>query len=381
MDHSHSFDVLSALTASIYDCAVDPDLWPQTLAKLCHAMSFRSAALNLRAIPSGALMLNVTTSIEQKWLDMMNDYGPEMADQWGGVSKILTLSPNEPALMSRVHPEGLTENNRVYVEWTRPRGMIDVMGVGLVRDGRAYGTIAFGRHGEAGPVTDAELSLAHALVPHLQRSVAISRMLDIGSVKAAMFESVVDALSVGVIVTDTGLRVLHANAAAQKMLSDGMPVMARHGGFSVPAPGATAALSTAVARAAADETSLGPNGFGVPIRFDDGQTHVFHVLPLRSGQLRPAVQSAGDAAIFIAPSQKSPMWTELQVASLFDLTPAETRVFEGIATGTSLSDIADRSGIAVGTAKTHLLQVFAKTGCHRQAELVALAASLKVPVW
>jgi DNA-binding CsgD family transcriptional regulator len=105
------------------------------------------------------------------------------------------------------------------------------------------------------------------------------------------------------------------------------------------------------------------------------------VLPLRSGQLRPAVQSAGDAAIFIAPSQKSPMWTELQVASLFDLTPAETRVFEGIAAGTSLSDIADRSGIAVGTAKTHLLQVFANTGCHRQAELVALAASLKVPVW
>lgn len=381
MDHSHSFDVLSALIASIYDCAVDPQIWPDTLGKLCDAMGFRSAALNLFGIPSGTLLLNVAARIEQPWLEMMRQYGPEMIDQWGGGAYALTFAPDEPALMSEKFPEGLTEKNRIFVEWTQPRGIIDVMAITLARDGRAAGSIAFGRHRDAGPITEQERSLARLLIPHLQRAVAISRLLDIGTIKTAMFESVVDALAVGVIVTDTSLRVLHANAAAQKMLSDGMPVMARHGGFSVPAPGATAALSTAVARAAADETSLGPNGFGVPIRFDDGQTHVFHVLPLRSGQLRPAVQSAGDAAIFIAPSQKSPMWTELQVASLFDLTPAETRVFEGIATGTSLSDIADRSGIAVGTAKTHLLQVFAKTGCHRQAELVALAASLKLPVW
>jgi DNA-binding CsgD family transcriptional regulator len=255
------------------------------------------------------------------------------------------------------------------------------MAVGLARDGQVYGTIAFGRHRDAGPITEADRSLARLLIPHLQRAVAISRLLDIGSVKSAMFESVIGALSVGVIVTDTSLRVLHANPAAQKMLDEGMPVITRHGNFSVPAPGATAALSSAVARAATDEATLGPNGFGVPIRFNEGQTHVFHVLPLRSGQLRPTVQTAGDAAIFIAPSQKSPLWSDLQVASLFDLTPAEARVFEGIASGLSVTEIAEQAGTAVGTTKTHLLQVFAKTGCHRQAELVALAAALNVPVW
>jgi len=381
MEQLNDFDVVSDLIAAIYDCAIDPNVWPQTLEKLCDAMNFRSAALNLFGIPSGTLLLNVTARIEPHWVDMMRKYGGSMIDQWGGAAYALTFAPSEPHLMSERFPDGLTEKSRIFVEWTRPRGVIDVMAVGLARDGRAYGSIAFGRHSDAGRVTNAELALARLLIPHLQRAVAISRLLDIGSIKASMFESVVDALSVGVIVTDTGLRVLHANAAAQKMLSEGMPVVSRHGAFSVPAPGATAALSTAVAKAATNESMLGPNGFGVPIRFSDGQTHVFHVLPLKSGQLRPAVQTTGDAAIFIAPSQKSPLWTDLQVASLFDLTPAEARVFEGIAAGASLGEIADKSGVAVGTAKTHLLQVFAKTGCHRQAELVALAASLKVPVW
>ncbi|MFN4211701.1 MAG: helix-turn-helix transcriptional regulator, partial [Devosia sp.] len=80
-------------------------------------------------------------------------------------------------------------------------------------------------------------------------------------------------------------------------------------------------------------------------------------------------------------SRKSPLWPELEIASLFDLTPAEAKVFEKISAGASPRQIAAETGAAQSTIKTHLLQVFAKTGCHRQAELVALASSLKLPVW
>lgn len=380
MEQAIALDELSDLVAAIYDSAIDPNEWPRTLAALCAAMNFKSAALNLRSYPSGDILLLYTTGIEQPWLEKLHGYGAEALEQWGGIGKLLTYDPNEPALMSQKHQEGLTEASRIYVEWTRPRGMIDVMGVGLARDGAAMGTIAFGRHGDAGPVTERELALARLLVPHLQRSVAISRLLDIGSVKSDMFQSVVEALSVGVVITDTNLKVIHANQVAQRMLSTGSPVTAVNGRLSVPSPGATAALSRAVAKAASDEKALGPNGFGVPLRLGD-ETHVFHVLPLRSGHLRPTVSVSADAAIFIAPSRKSPLWPELEIASLFDLTPAEAKVFEKISAGASPGQIAAETGAAQSTIKTHLLQVFAKTGCHRQAELVALASSLKLPVW
>ena len=87
-----------------------------------------------------------------------------------------------------------------------------------------------------------------------------------------------------------------------------------------------------------------------------------------------------DAAVFIAPSRKSQLWPETEVAALFDLTPAEARVFQKVASGASPTEIATEFGAGVSTVRTHLIQIFAKTGCHRQAELVALAASLKLPI-
>jgi DNA-binding CsgD family transcriptional regulator len=50
-----------------------------------------------------------------------------------------------------------------------------------------------------------------------------------------------------------------------------------------------------------------------------------------------------------------------------------------IVAGGTQSDIAKKLGLAVSTIKTHLLRVFEKAGCKRQADLVRLASSLSVP--
>jgi DNA-binding CsgD family transcriptional regulator len=86
----------------------------------------------------------------------------------------------------------------------------------------------------------------------------------------------------------------------------------------------------------------------------------------RGGFYRPrgvAAATAGDA-----------------LALLYDLTPAETRVFQLLAGGKTQAAVAAQLGIASSTVKTHLLKVFEKTGISRQAELVRLAASLSLPL-
>jgi DNA-binding CsgD family transcriptional regulator len=56
----------------------------------------------------------------------------------------------------------------------------------------------------------------------------------------------------------------------------------------------------------------------------------------------------------------------------FGLTPAEARLAVGLAAGRDLTEIAHAFGVEVGTARTQLKSIFAKTGSHRQGELVAL---------
>lgn len=56
----------------------------------------------------------------------------------------------------------------------------------------------------------------------------------------------------------------------------------------------------------------------------------------------------------------------------FGLTPAEAAFAVEIAKGDGKPAAAERRGISFATARTHLSNIFEKTGTHRQAELIRL---------
>ncbi len=84
-------------------------------------------------------------------------------------------------------------------------------------------------------------------------------------------------------------------------------------------------------------------------------------------------------AIFIASSADPPRLADV-MGLLYRLTPAETRVFELIVEGKAPVEISEVLGVSVSTIKTHLVRVFDKTGCSRQADLVAMAAKVNLVI-
>ena len=55
---------------------------------------------------------------------------------------------------------------------------------------------------------------------------------------------------------------------------------------------------------------------------------------------------------------------------VFGLTPAEARLTAALVDGERLEEYADRLEISVNTVRTQSKQVFAKTGCGGQVELI-----------
>ncbi len=53
------------------------------------------------------------------------------------------------------------------------------------------------------------------------------------------------------------------------------------------------------------------------------------------------------------------------------LSPAERRVVNLLVQGRAIDAVARELGISVHTARSHLKSIYAKTGVHRQAQLVA----------
>jgi len=62
---------------------------------------------------------------------------------------------------------------------------------------------------------------------------------------------------------------------------------------------------------------------------------VIHVLPLRKDTTRGSLVQRASAALFIAPAASSPRMPVDALALIYDLTPAESRIFEMIAGGST----------------------------------------------
>lgn len=362
----------SSSIGEIYECALNPSLWPQALTALRERLAFLSATLAVVRMPSGDSIISAASGVDARWLVAIAEYSSEIMDQWGGAAKVRTYPLEVPMVLSAVNPDAVTPFNRYHREICLPRGVIDSLSVGLLRDQTTFGAITFTRHHTAGPIGKNEIEQARLFIPHVTRAVTINHLLEARTLESATYEAVLDGLNVAVLLVARDLKLVYANLAGEMLLRSGRPLRLRSGRLSGPT-----SLTAALATAAASEPHYPRNrGFGIPALGEGGEEFVLHVLPLAGlGALQGAT-----AAIFVAPSAVRPVAPLVAIASLFDLTPTETRVLELLIAGRTNDDIAATLGIAISTVRTHLLRIFEKTRTHRQGELIRLIASFSLPI-
>jgi len=186
--------------------------------------------------------------------------------------------------------------------------------------------------------------------------------------EARAWTRVLDRLSTAVWVVDEGARVLHANEAAQSLLRRNGPLRVVRGQLTSPLPAEASLFSLAVREAASGDFSRSTQPATIPL--GDGNAGlglIATVVPLREGA------PAGDAAFAQDPAD-APRTALHAFATLHGLTPGELRCLGVIALGRNVPEAAAALGIAPTTARTHLNNIFAKTGTASQVELVRLVA-------
>jgi len=370
-----SLDRLSHLIGLIYQCALEPPLWPEVMQAICDELNFRTGVISILALPSGEPLLAATTGFEEPWLDRVFFYANELVDLWGGDDVIRHLPLDEPAVLSNINPAALTEDTAhpFHVAFNKPQGFVDALAIGLTRDSQSIGTIGFNRHEDVGLIGAREIEIMRLLMPHLQRAATISRVLEARSIAARQIEAALASLAIPVALVSSDLSVRFANPA----LTDLLAAAERNfdivnGRLRLRFGPAQSLLAATLNKSASDGRIDGDSAFGMPIGTPQEHMQSLHVLPLpREGQ---------DEAVFaliLSPVSAALDNAGEMVASLFGLTEAERRVFEQIAGGRAVEAAAGLLGVAESTIRTHLLRIFAKTNCGRQAELVALAAAFR----
>jgi DNA-binding CsgD family transcriptional regulator/PAS domain-containing protein len=376
-----SVERFSDLVGGIYDCVIAPGRWTGVLDEICAELDFATGALSVASLTNMKAVVNAVSGSDlTQMAQNAIGYGADIIELWGGAERIQQYPLGEPIVQSQAVQREIISSNRYYREWALPKGLFDAVAVGLVRDRTMVGNAIFSQHESAGAIDDTQVNGLRLLAPHIRRAVTISNLFDMKAVEAATFAATVEALTVGVVLADEKSRIVHTNAAAAAMLEAGDPIVARQGRIAVQSATTTTTLQSAVAQAAKDEATLGQRGIGISIPRPGGDPLVIHVLPLRRSHLRSGLIQRAAAALFVASASGPPQLPHAALNQLYDLTPAEIRIFELICEGQTRDAISASLGVSVSTVKSHLFHVFEKTGCRRQVDLVRLAKSLTFPV-
>lgn len=366
----------------VYAASLEPQRWPQTLAR---AADWLGASRSLLFTPGAAIdadgfFYSHGVSAEEMTIWSSRYVGQ---DFWtaraverglayeGGIFRDSDLSNRQELLASDYYREHLV---RMDIGWL-------LSGVILAPSDGTLPVVVLSNYRGVDAHTgfdDVARERMALLLPHLSRALAVMLRLRRAEHQAAASAGALDALNCGVALLDRRGRVVHANRRAQSLWREA-------DGLQRDALGHIAIEGAAARRAwqAALQATLDASGrvahfseaLSVP-RSSGAGSYLLQLSRLSVGDRFGPL--AGDACVivFITDGERSLEPDPGMLMRLYGLSAAEARTAQALAGGARLADAAAALDLSVNTLKTQLKQIYAKTGCGSRAELTRLLLSV-----
>lgn len=283
---------------------------------------------------------------------------------------------NTAVIGTEILPEEELVNSFMYNEFLRPRtgvhhllgsvlgmhdGRVSIVGTHRPRDAKD-----FGRH---------DARRLDRLLPHLRRALEVRSKLEQAGQTSRSAYSVLDQLSLGVIMLGVTGKVLHVNSAAEVMLRAGDGLMRTATGLRAGNNEDNKRLQTLIAGFRQDAPNDRSAGGHLRIRRPSGkQAYAVMLAPAASGIARTGKVSASILAFVSDPEDK--IVSDVTVLrELFGFSQAEGRLVLALLSGISLPDFARKVGVTYNTVRTLLARAMARAEARTQLELVLKVVS------
>jgi DNA-binding CsgD family transcriptional regulator len=369
---------LSEFIGEIYDAALDSSLWSDVVGKAARFVGGSAAAIYSKSPTAGNGDVYYESGTDpyyrQLYFEKYVKLDPSTTSHYfADVEQLISTAD--------YMPYGEFLETRFYREWAQPQRLVDAVTAALDKSVTSVALFGVFRNESQGVVDDETRRRMRLIVPHIRRSVLIGRLFDLKAAEAASLAETLNGLSAGMCLVDAAGRIVHANTACHVMLDAGDFLSTIGGRIVASDAKLDHTLRGLFAAAGSGDAAVGTQGIALPLRAQDGSHYVAHVLPLTSGARRLAgIAYSATVALFIRKvTTEAPSAPEI-IARAYNLTPTELRVLLAIIEVGGVPEVAVALGIAESTVRTHLGNLFLKTGAGRQADLVKIAAGFVTPL-
>lgn len=355
----------------IYEAALSTKCWPTALSSMMKVIGGEKAMLT--ETTTGTAGRSFWSGLDADNASKLQREFQTRLPDW-----IRAIPVGEPMRQSSMISDAAFMRSDIYNETIRPVGGFYAIVAPLLQipGRRAYFSVCRSRG--AADFSDDDLAAARLIVPHVVTALKVQGRLETAELPLRGFLDVLTQLSIGVILVDEVLRPVFVNSCAEAIAAhrDGLLLSRQAVAASLHADNEKlrgvmiGALAWHSRRRKADLVAW---TIDAPVRCHLSRRFPRPPLAVCVVPLFPT-DFAGDARalLFVMEPDRPPAIGSTVLAEMFQLTRREAALATLLTRGIGLSEAAARLQIGVGTARGYLKQVLAKTGTHRQAELVAL---------
>jgi DNA-binding CsgD family transcriptional regulator/PAS domain-containing protein len=367
----------SEMVSLIYAAAVSPELWDDAVAHIHDAFAattvvagqVRSTTLAFADGVSRSMTGNLDSAAERA-------YG----EHYGRLDYVLQAVESGPVGVLRTGTELITPRTRTefYADWIRPNDLGDGIFVRLTDEAKPTSFVIAGSQRSEAFDTEQRTELLTLLVPHLQQALRTQKPLSNLSRRTGDLTEALDFIENGIIIATSESRIVHANAAAERLLGEGDGLVTHAGRLVVSVPHIRTRLEALLHSALrGDALGVRHGGSLACDRPSGKRPYAVHVLPLNDSETQFASRGPTAMVIIVDPERR-PIPAAAMLRQVYGLTRTEASVAQLVLNGEGLGPIGEQLLLSRDTVKTHLRNVFNKTGTHRQAELVRLLLAIAV---
>lgn len=360
------------LVGCIYDAALDASLWPSLLNRIGDAVGGPVVVFGFYDPANGIADMHAPRS-DPDVVRRFDDWLPAVS----ALPCVGKYPPGEVFTGADVISLDEFTATAFYHEIWRPAGHSTVpLVTNLFAEGTASGH--FASHGPLNrPFDRDERRLFATLAQHLVRAVALQRRLHHLTFANESALASLDGLQQGFLLVDAQARILLANRAARTLLDARAGLCQQGGALSASNADAAETLRGLIASCARQaRTANGCGGdMALPREAERLPLHVL-VMPMRlettMAAMRWTLPQRAVAIVLVSDPESETRVRVERLRERYGFTPAEMALALEIVKGDGRQAAADRLGITVATARSHLSRIFEKAGVKRQAELVNL---------
>jgi DNA-binding CsgD family transcriptional regulator len=355
---------LAGLIDPIYESAARPELRRGLMAEFSDALGAAGAFLGapragIKAICTEPMDEVLDAGIRSGWLPDRNARAPRELNAFRQGHAIVT----ESMIFSPWELDHLPFN----AEFVTPNKCRSFASMRIAGEGPLSLVLSVQRYIGSEPFSALEIETMRTLLPHMQRAGQLGLRL-----KAARQEALLDGLATfdcGALLLDRKGKVLRMNTKAEAIMAPGIAV--RAGMLTAAGRDCDKALQKLIGSLIARGPLYQAEPIGaVPIARPGRPPLLVHGAPLA----RSAQDSFGQArAVLMIVDPEAQLVPQAPVLrQVFGFTGAEASVAIALSSGRDVDEIARMRGVSPGTLRNQLKTILAKTGAHRQAELVGL---------